>query len=181
MLPTLETARLRLRAPQWSDLEAIYALGSSPQVMRYITPGRVQTREEARADLERRIAFSREEGPYGYWVMERRSDGAFVGWAALKPLDNTEEIEVGYRLLETYWGQGLATEAAACLLDYGFEELALPRIVAVTMPENEPSRRVMTKLGMRMEGVRVCYYTRCAYYVLQREDWQKLGREQEGL
>ncbi|MCB0637717.1 MAG: GNAT family N-acetyltransferase [Lewinella sp.] len=171
MLPILLTSRLRLRPPRLSDLEGIYALGRNPRVMQYITPGSVQSRSEARADLQKRMAIS-QEGPYGYWVIEMRETAAFVGWATLKPLDQTEEIEVGYRLLEEYWGQGLATEAARALLDYGFQELGLTTVYGVTMPQNEASRRVLAKLGMRLQGLGTFYEVECTCYRLERTEWQ---------
>jgi ribosomal-protein-alanine N-acetyltransferase len=171
MLPILLTPRLRLRPPQLADLEGIYALGSNPRVMQYITPGQVQNRSEARADLEKRIAVSL-QGEFGYWVIEMRDTEAFVGWATLKPLDQTEDIEVGYRLLEEYWGRGIATEAANALLEYGFSDLDLAEIYAVTMPKNAASRRVLAKLGMQCEGTGTYYGVSCLCYRLDLQQWK---------
>lgn len=147
MLPRLETERLILRSPRTDDLENIYRLGSSPNVMRYISNGKTQTKAEAKADLDRRIKTS--TSILGYWIVEEKATKDFVGWLALKRLDNTDDIEVGYRFLEEYWGQGLATEGSRCLLAYAFQQLNLPRIVAIALEANKASTRVMEKLGMR--------------------------------
>ena len=61
----------------------------------------------------------------------------------------TPAVEIGWRLLPQYWGQGLAPEGARAALDYGFNTLELPEIVAFTTRQNRPSIRVMEKLGMR--------------------------------
>jgi RimJ/RimL family protein N-acetyltransferase len=147
MLPRFETERLILRSPQEDDLDNIYRLGSSSTVMRYISNGKTQTRVEAKADLERRIKTS--TTIFGYWIVEEKSSGQFVGWLALKRLDNSDDIEVGYRFLEEYWGQGLATEGSRRLLQYAFQILNLQRVVAIALEANKASTRVMEKLGMQ--------------------------------
>ncbi len=171
MLPNLHTKRLVLRRPHLGDEESIYRLGSNPRVMQYITPGKTQTREQAKQDLTKRIAISANQ-PYGYWLVETKETTEFVGWVALKPLDQTTEMEVGYRFMEEMWGKGYATEAAMSVLQYGFLELGLDRIVGITLPENKRSARVLQKLGLSYEKTAVFYQTTCVYYALNRADWQ---------
>ena len=84
-----------------------------------------------------------------------REERHAVGWAGLQPLSGTDEIEVGYAFGQPAWGRGYATEVASAVVQWGFEALALERIVAVASPENAGSRRVMDKLGMRYEGMRL--------------------------
>lgn len=167
MPPILLTPRLRLRPPRREDLEDIYRLGSSPQVMRFITPGRTQNREEARQDLEKRMATAAD--PLGYWITERKESRAFIGWMALKPLDNGPAIEIGYRFLEDYWGLGYATEGGQKILDYAFRTLKLEKVVAVAIEENRASTRVMEKIGMRYQGRGRYYGTDCVCYEISRE------------
>ena len=169
MIPTFETARLRLRAPRPSDLDAIFRLGNNPNVMRYITNGVTQSRQEAKADLEKRIRSS--QGKMGYWIVELKSTREIIGWAALKQLDNTEEIEIGYRLLEEFWGRGYATESTRRLLAYGFLELKLERIVSIAMETNRASTRVMEKTGLKFEKRGIFYETKCVYYAIDRKTY----------
>ena len=89
-----------------------------------------------------------------------------MGWAGLQPLSGTDEIEVGYAFERAAWGRGYATEVASAIVQWGFEELGLERIVAVASPENAGSRRVMDKLGMRYEGVRPGSGQPSVYYSL---------------
>ncbi len=164
MPPSLQTQRLNLRMPRYDDLPDIYRLGRNPRVMRYINGGQPQTMTEARADLDRRIHYNRH--PMGYWVVELRPNRAFLGWVALKELPGSSEVELGYRLLEEYWGRGYATEASREVLRYGFEQLQLPKIVAVALEPNIASTRVMEKLGFRFERFDRFYGCQCVYYTL---------------
>jgi ribosomal-protein-alanine N-acetyltransferase len=86
---------------------------------------------------------------FGRWALIHKPDKKLIGWCGLAPLDKTDEIEIGYGIAKEYWGRGLTTEAAAATIRYGFEELKLNQIVAVAMPENIASRRIMEKIGMR--------------------------------
>jgi len=85
------------------------------------------------------------------WPVIHREDGVLIGscgfWDGFPP-----DVEIGWRVLPEYWGQGLATEAATAVLGYGFETCAFDRVVAVAQPANRPSIRVMEKLGMRFEA-----------------------------
>ena len=171
MPPILSTRRLQLRPPHPDDVEYIYQLGSNPRVMRYITGGKTQTREQAYEDLHRRIRQSR--GVLGYWVAFFRDTNEFVGWLALKPLDETQRIEVGYRLLEAQWGKGLATEAAQAILSYAFEELQLPEVWSVAMEANQASIRVMEKLGLTYVERGRYYDTDCVCYRILYETYRR--------
>lgn len=168
-IPTLETDRLRLRAPRRSDYASILALGSDPEVMRYISNGKIQSPRDARSDLEQRIRLSKKQ--HGYWIAEDRHTGTFIGWMALKPLAGKAQLELGYRFLRKHWGKGYATEAGKRLLQYAFQELDLSEVVAVTLPENRASRRVMEKLGFRLLGHDTFHGFYCVVYRLAAEDF----------
>ncbi|MFC2095332.1 GNAT family N-acetyltransferase [Candidatus Bipolaricaulota bacterium] len=78
--------------------------------------------------------------------------GNFIGWFSLRPFkENPAETEVGYRLMRAVWGHGFATEGSQALIDKGFRELAVRKVVATTMPLNTRSRRVMEKSGLQFE------------------------------
>ena len=78
-----------------------------------------------------------------------KSTGEQIGFAGLKYLEELGEVDVAYRLLPAYWGQGLATEAALASVRYGFADLGLKRIIGLVMPENIASVRVLEKTGLR--------------------------------
>ena len=169
MLPIFETERLRLRPPRQSDLENIYRLGSSSTVMRYISKGKTLSFEEAKADLKKRIEGS--TNIFGYWIAEEKHSDNFIGWMALKRLDQTDDIEVGYRLLEEHWGKGYATEGSKKLLEYAFQTLTLPKVVAVALKENKASTRVMEKLGMKYTREGQFYGFTCVQYEIEGKDF----------
>lgn len=174
-LPTLHTSRLVLRMPTRSDVDHIFQLGNNPEVMRYITYGRTQTFSEARADLRRRIRQSK--NGFGYWVTEEQGTGHFVGWMALKPLDDTRDIEIGYRFLEEHWNKGYATEAGRRMLRYAFAEKELNRVVSVALADNLASTRVMEKIGLQYDHTGRYYDTECVFYVIDRQTWLALEED----
>lgn len=78
----------------------------------------------------------------------------FIGWCGLDHTDRSDtDPALFYLLKETYWGKGLATEAAGALLNVAFTQLELPSIHGGAAPENLASKRVMKKLGMKYKGL----------------------------
>ena len=75
----------------------------------------------------------------------------FIGFAGLKYLDDMDEVDLGYRFAKEYWGKGIATEAAKACVDYGFNKLGLSRIIAMVLPQNKGSIRVLEKLNFKFE------------------------------
>lgn len=121
------------------------ALELDPEVMRFLNGGYPVDHEKA--DPNTTFLMPRGTEPY-VWTARRKSDGAFVGWFCLSPEDDNS-AELGYRLRRNEWGQGLASEGASTLVDWGFRCGGYDRIVATTMAVNLGSRRVMEKLGMK--------------------------------
>lgn len=146
----VQTERLYLRRFSSADADLIFRLDSDPEVMRYILPPR--TREESDKYLADVLAdYDRLPPGLGRWLAVERATGEVVGVFLLKPLENTEHVEVGYRLFQPYWGRGYATELTCALLRYGFEELGLRQIVGVTDPRNDASQHVLEKCGLRYQ------------------------------
>jgi len=147
--PTLTTERLILRRWRESDHEPFARLNADPEVMRHFV--RPLAREESDA-LVNRIEARFDERGYGLWAVERREDGAFLGFVGLayQTFDApfTPCVEVGWRLDRFAWGHGYATEAARAAVELGFSEIELDEIVSFTVPANLPSQRVMERLGM---------------------------------
>lgn len=168
----LLTARFRLRGLRDEDLPALVAMNRDPEVMRYVRkPGSDAEERQKAVEL---IAKYRGE-PLGVWAIEGRDDGAYLGNAMLLTLPGSEDIEVGYRLPQSSWGRGIATEAATRLRDYGFEEIGLEEIVAVTDPENAASQHVLRKIGLSFRGLRRAYDTDgLHFFAIRRAEWEKL-------
>ncbi|ETK30950.1 GNAT family N-acetyltransferase [Microbispora sp. ATCC PTA-5024] len=148
----LETDRLRLRRFAETDLDDLAALDADPAVMRFLTGGRPIPREEVeRRILPRFLGYYERFSGLGYWAAEERATGAFLGWFEFRPLDEDDPavVELGYRLNRAAWGKGYATEGSRALIDKGFADLGVLRVVAMTMAVNTASRRVMEKCGLR--------------------------------
>jgi RimJ/RimL family protein N-acetyltransferase len=150
--PTLRTARLLLRPFTDADLNAIFALQSSPVVLRYWDAPPWKERAQA----ERFIAVCRQieqEGSGARLAIVRAADGGFIGWCALAKWNpDYRSARLGYCLGDAAWGQGFATEAAHALLQWAFDTLDLNRVQAETDTRNRASSRVLEKLGFVREG-----------------------------
>ena len=150
--PTLHTARLLLRPFTEADTDAIFALHSNPRVLRYWdAPAWTE-----RAQAERFIAVCKQieqESTGARVVIVRAADGVFAGWCCLvKWNPDYRSATMGYCLDDAAWGQGFATEAAGCLLQWAFDTLNLNRVQASTDTRNSASSRVLEKLGFVREG-----------------------------
>lgn len=166
----IETARLRLRHFTSEDLEALVALRSRAEVVQYIG-GAQQTREFIEQRLRFYISCYDQYG-FGMSAVAQKSDSKLIGWCGLQPLEDSGEIEVGYGFDKPYWRQGFAFESAMAWLKYGFGQAKLERIVAVTMPENTGSWRVMEKLGMKYEKRARHYNLECLFYAIACDEFQ---------
>ena len=124
-------------------------MNADPEVMQFFRGTLDRTQSDAFLD---RIEQSFGERGFGLWAVERRSDGAFLGFTGLAwqtyDAPFTPAAEVGWRYARSAWGNGYATEAASAALTFGFEQAGLDEIVSVTSRLNTRSQRVMDRLGM---------------------------------
>jgi RimJ/RimL family protein N-acetyltransferase len=143
------TERLILRGWCDSDRAPFHAMGQDERVM--ATLGPLLWRDETDAMIDRMQRILDANG-FTFWAIERRVDGAFLGFCGLKPgAEETPiegEIEIGWRLAHEYWGQGYAREAAQASLDWGWAHLDAPGIAAITSVDNVRSWGLMERLGM---------------------------------
>ena len=167
--PWLETLRLEMRAFVEDDFDDVYRLDSNPRVMQYIADGKPSTRDMVVQRLERFIRYPRLYPDLGAWRASRHDNGAFIGWFALNYAGKSPDVEVGYRLLPAAWGLGFATEGAKAIVDYGFDDLGLNRIIGVTHPGNMASQRVLQKAGLNDEGWGRYYDRRLRLFALERD------------
>lgn len=141
------TDRLLIRPWREADRAPYAAICRDPRVMEFLGP--IPSREECDAAIDRMAALQDGVG-YCFWAVERRTDGAFLGFCGLKPgkWPIKGEVEIGWRLGSDHWGQGYALEAAAGCLDWGWRRLGALEIVAITVPANRRSWGLMERLGM---------------------------------
>ena len=148
----LETNRLILRHLVRDDLDALFVLYSDPEIRKYF-PEDMLTLAETREHLEWYMDGPRDHPELGFWATIHKETGIFIGRCGLLPwtIDSQLEIEVAYLLDKKFWHQGLATEAAAGILAYAFDNLNLSRIICLIHPDNVASQRVAQKIGMTLE------------------------------
>lgn len=168
-IPEIETARLRLRRYTLDDLDAVSVFFSDADVMRYLGTGEAITREASKPHLINLIERYWEEHRFGRWALVYKDRGEVIGHCGFRMLESKAELV--YLLAKRYWGMGLATEAAKACLRYAFEELQLEQIIAATRPENVASRRVLERIGMRLEKDLGLYDVDCAYYSISRNSY----------
>ncbi|MEM7118288.1 MAG: GNAT family N-acetyltransferase [Chloroflexota bacterium] len=144
----LETERLRLRRFTPADADHLFALDNDPDVMHFINGGEPTPRHIIENDILPTFLRYDARG-YGIFAAEEKATGNFVGWFSLRAVEETpDEAALGYRLHKAAWGKGYATEGARALIDKGFGEWGIVRIVATTYEHNLGSRRVMAKVGL---------------------------------
>lgn len=151
--PTLVTDRLRLRRMTAADAEALFAVYSDPVVTRYLNRLPMAGTEDAGAAIDRAAAEFAGGTALRLGVVLPEPDRV-IGTVGLLHFDwPSRRAEIGYGLGQPYWGKGLAGEAVAALLEYGFETLGLHRIEAELDPRNDPSARVLERQGFVREGL----------------------------
>ncbi|MBX3564593.1 MAG: GNAT family N-acetyltransferase [Sphingomonas sp.] len=142
------TERLILRGWEERDRAPFHAMGQDERVM--ATLGPLLWRDETDAMIERMQRVLDANG-YTFWAIERREDGAFLGFCGLKPgAEETPiegEVEIGWRLAHEHWGRGYAREAAQASLDWAWKN-GIDSVAAITTPGNVRSWGLMERLGM---------------------------------
>ncbi|MGK2909072.1 MAG: GNAT family N-acetyltransferase [Sphingobium sp.] len=145
----IETPRLILRNWRTSDAAPFQQICSDPAVMEHLGPP--MTLAEAQSMVLRVQALQAEVG-YCFWAMENRADSALMGFCGVKPGAGGTPIEglleIGWRLARTYWGKGLAHEAASATVDWVWANQPADAIWAITTPTNLRSQALMQRLGM---------------------------------
>ena len=146
----ITTNRLRLVKIGANHKGDLYQLLSNPIVHKYFP--KILDQNESKAFYEKIQDRYKTDG-YCFWAVIRKSDKLFLGICGLlsQIIDGQEEVEVGYRISNEFWGHGYGTEAAKGCIEYGRKILKLSSIISLIRPANFPSRRVAEKNGLRME------------------------------
>jgi RimJ/RimL family protein N-acetyltransferase len=148
----LETDRLIIRSFTLDDAPAMFKVLGDAETMRYFLIWLNKSVEQSRGFIRWVTGMERDFG-YSFWAVVEKATGEVIGDCGLAPLEGEgPEVELGCDLRRDKWNAGFATEAGRACLAYGFGELKLNRIVAVTNPQNLPARRALEKLGFTEEG-----------------------------
>jgi ribosomal-protein-alanine N-acetyltransferase len=158
MTTELHTARLRLRGWTDADRAPYAALNADADVMHYFPSALTEEQSDAMVD---RMSERLESSGWGLWAAERLDTHEFIGFIGLSSpgwhIDGlTPCVEIGWRLAKEHWGQGFAPEGAGAALAHAFQHVDLPsdEVVSFTTVTNHKSRRVMEKIGLRMDARR---------------------------
>jgi RimJ/RimL family protein N-acetyltransferase len=152
MLPTLDTPRLKLRAPVESDIPALFEIFRDAESMRYWSRPEMKDPAEAEA-LLREIESNATGETFLQWGIARRDDDLVIGTCTLHRINREHRrAELGYILRRDHWGRGLASEALTALLSHAFATMDLHRLEADIDPRNAGSIRLVERLGFTLEG-----------------------------
>jgi len=150
----LASTRMYLRQFGPEDAQLLFELDADPEVMRFISKGQGTPLERIETSfIPRFLQEYRQSPPRGIWATHLRAGNEFIGWFHLRP-DRLSpgEMDLGYRLKRSVWGQGLATEGSIALLHAAFHEWGYSKVCARTLLANLASQRVMRKAGLIYEG-----------------------------
>lgn len=183
----LETQRLVLRHFTADDVDHLVELDADAEVMHFVTGGLPTPREQIeKVILPAWLAYYAESSHLGFWAAEEKATERFIGWFHFRPGQERadDEPELGYRLRRSAWGKGYATEGCRALIDDGFANRGVRRVLAETMVVHTASRRVLEKCGLRQARV---FHADWPYripgdehgdveYALDRADWERQRR-----
>lgn len=147
----IETDRLILRPFTLNDIMPTYQMESDARVNEFTHDGGIKPLEVIEKLIHTLINVDYKLQGFGRFAIEWKESNEFIGFCGLKYLEDLDEIDLGYRLKVKYWERGLATEACKASLEFGFDVLKLKRIIALIVPENKKSLRVLQKLDFQFE------------------------------
>lgn len=147
----LTTERLTIRPIDDADAPFILALLNDPSFIRNIGDRNVRTLDDACEYIRKGPRASYEQHGFGLWLVELKEDATPIGICGLLKRDTLDAPDIGFAYLPAFQSKGYGYEAARAVLDHAREILRLPRVVAIVNADNEPSARLLEKLGMRFE------------------------------
>lgn len=150
-MKVLETERLILRRLSADDAEFMLELLNDPGWIRFIGDKGVRTVDEARAYIRQGPMAMYARYGFGLYRTELKEGAVPIGICGLIKRDGLDDVDVGFAFLPAFRDKGYAREAAAASMEYGRRVLGMGRIVAITLPDNRSSIKLLEKLGMRFE------------------------------
>ena len=165
-----QTKRLIIRPFTPEDVADVYDLRSDSAIMRFIREPQSFVEAESWVKM---VSSKWETQKLGFAGVFRPDTEELIGWCGLWVLTESGEIEVGYAIKQEYWRKGYASEAAFEVLNYGFNELKLEKIVAVADPKNIGSINVMKKIGMKFVKFGNFYGKELIQYGISKEQYDR--------
>lgn len=151
-MTVFETERLVVRRLRPDDLADFAALTGNPEVTRHMGDGQPLARELTRQWIDVSLANYRERG-WGCFGVTTKDEDRLIGFAGFaRPPERPGIVELIYAFAPAHWGRGYATKVAAALVAFGFNQCGMTRIEATVFPDNETSKRVLSKIGRAYEG-----------------------------
>ncbi|MHB1611469.1 MAG: GNAT family N-acetyltransferase [Sulfobacillus sp.] len=145
----VSTNRIFLRQFTDGDAENLFELDGDPEVLRYVVNQQGTLGDYHERIRQYRNQYEEEGGHFGFWAAIEKSSHEFIGWFHLRKTLIEGQAELGYRLKQSKWGKGYASEMAIALVGWAFEEMTVQSVVASALVDNLRSIRVMQKSGMQ--------------------------------
>jgi len=165
--PTLETDRLFLREIVATDAPDLFAIHSNAEAMRWFGADPLTDIRQAEKLIETFTGWRQMPNPGTRWAIQRKADRQFLGSCGLFKWNRSwQSCILGYELGAFAWGKGFMTEALPAILDWGFENMALNRVEALTHPDNMASIKLIRNLGFTREG----YMREAGFWLGQHQD-----------
>jgi [ribosomal protein S5]-alanine N-acetyltransferase len=152
-MDVLTTNRLSLRTWAEDDLASGFAIWGDAEVMKFVDTGRPSTLEEVRSSILAGIRHQRNYG-HQHWAVIENASGQLIGACGFNRTECEGELELVFHFAKASWGKGFASEAALGCIGYAKQVLKASKVVAGCHPDNEASRRVLSKLGFSFVGNR---------------------------
>ena len=165
-----ETARLHHRELVAEDAQDVFDFNGHPLVMKYTGEPLWKSLEETEQRLRDYTEFTRIG--FGRWGCVYKPENKVIGFSGFKYIPELDEVDLGFRFHPEYWGHGLATESALACIEFGFERLNLKRIVALVLPENMASIRVLEKEGMHDDGIFQFEGKPTHKFIIEHSNWK---------
>lgn len=175
-LPTLASERLLMQKMTERDTDDMFAYTSDADLLRFLPLNVTPTRDDAEMAIHNFMDMyrARRVAPWGITIKATGKHIGICGFESWNPV--TDRAEIGFLIAREFWRQGYASEAARRVMRFGYEKMGLNRIEARVKPDNESSRLLLGKLGMRYEGLmrehswwRDSYHDLELYAILRRE------------
>jgi len=147
----LETERLILRELTFDDAQFILTLLNEPSFLRYINDKNVRNLEDARQYMLNGPMASYARNGFGLYLVEFKDAAVPIGLCGLLKREELPDADIGFAFLPDYWGKGFAFESARAVMNDARERLKLKRVLAIVMPDNHASIKLLEKLGMSFE------------------------------
>lgn len=150
-MSAIETERLLLHEFTADDAPFVLRLVNEPAFLRYIGDRGVRNLEDARRYIADGPVAGYERHGHGLMRVVRKADGAGIGMCGVLKRDALPDPDIGFTFFPAYWSQGYALESARAVMAHARQTLKLGRILAITTKDNEPSIRLLGKVGFRFD------------------------------